>query len=162
MTIGNRIIQARKKKGLTQEYLAEQLQVSRQAVSKWETGQSSPDTKNLIALSQLLGVSVEYLATGNQAAQEPPAPKPDHRLEEILSNTGFGLFLLAILMYLIGFLTGIFNEMVIIRTENFGIGIPFLLYGDSPAAIVLLVFEGIFLIGAVTLWTISYRLGKKT
>ena len=64
MTIGNRIAGLRKSKGFTQEYVAEQLGVSRQAVSKWEQDQTSPDTKNLIILANLLGSSVEYIATG--------------------------------------------------------------------------------------------------
>ena len=67
MTIGERIAKCRKEKNLSQEYLAEQLEVSRQAVSKWETGLSEPDTGNLIRLGQILGVSVEYLASGEEA-----------------------------------------------------------------------------------------------
>lgn len=68
MTIGNRISELRKQKNYSQEYLAEILGVSRQAVSKWEQDKSSPDTQNLIALAELLGVSVEFLATGKESA----------------------------------------------------------------------------------------------
>ena len=64
MTIGSRIAKCRKEKNLSQEYIAEMLEVSRQAVSKWECDITEPDTGNLIALSNLLGVSVEYLAKG--------------------------------------------------------------------------------------------------
>ena len=64
MTIGKRISELRKQHNYSQEYLAERLNVSRQAVSKWEQDQTSPDTNNLIALAQLFDVSVEYLATG--------------------------------------------------------------------------------------------------
>ena len=63
-TIGTRIANLRSQYSYSQEYVAEQLGVSRQAVSKWEQNQSSPDTENLIALSQLFKVSVEYLAIG--------------------------------------------------------------------------------------------------
>lgn len=157
MTIGNRITNARKEKGLTQEYLAEQLQVSRQAVSKWETGQSSPDTKNLIALSQLLGVSVEYLAIGTQ---KPPPQKPDHRLERILNTTAAVLFGLGLIAYLVGILTGEFDEMVTIWVGNVGVGVPPLIYGDSPAAIVLLVLVAFLEVSAIVLWWISYKLGN--
>lgn len=65
MTIGSRIAKCRKEKNLSQEYIAEMLEVSRQAVSKWECDLTEPDTGNLIALSNLLGVSVEYLAKGD-------------------------------------------------------------------------------------------------
>ncbi len=70
MSIGNRISELRKKHNYSQEYVAEQLDVSRQAVSKWEQDQSSPDTNNLIALAGLFNVSVEYLATGKGADAE--------------------------------------------------------------------------------------------
>ena len=74
MTIGQRICELRKEKGYSQEYVAERLDVTRQAVSKWETDLSAPDTYNLIALAELLGVSVEYIATGKGEDTPPPAP----------------------------------------------------------------------------------------
>lgn len=64
MTIGNRISELRKKYSYSQEYVASKLGVSCQAVSKWETDQTAPDTYNLIALAELFNVSVEYLAIG--------------------------------------------------------------------------------------------------
>ena len=57
----NRLMQYRKKAGLSQEELADKLGVSRQAVSKWECAESSPDTDNLIALSKIYGVSLDEL-----------------------------------------------------------------------------------------------------
>lgn len=51
----------RKNKGLTQEEMAEKLDVSRQAVAKWESGQVYPDISNLIQISNLLNVTVDYL-----------------------------------------------------------------------------------------------------
>ena len=59
--IAQRLAARRKQAGLSQEALAEQLGVSRQAVSKWERSESSPDTDNLIALAQLYGVSLDDL-----------------------------------------------------------------------------------------------------
>ena len=59
--IAERLATRRKKAGLSQEALAEKLGVSRQAVSKWERSESSPDTDNLIALAQLYGVSLDEL-----------------------------------------------------------------------------------------------------
>ena len=66
MTIGNRISKLRKEYSYSQEYIATQLGVSRQAVSKWEQDKTAPDTYNLIALAELFNVSVEYLATGKK------------------------------------------------------------------------------------------------
>lgn len=61
MSIGTRILQKRKEKGLSQEKLGEQLNVSRQTVYKWETDQSTPEIANLIAMAEILDVSVGWL-----------------------------------------------------------------------------------------------------
>jgi len=61
MTLSEKIHQLRKGRGLSQEELALQLTVSRQAISKWELGESVPDTENVIQISKLFGVSTDYL-----------------------------------------------------------------------------------------------------
>ena len=72
MSIGDRIIELRKQKKLSQGQLAEIVGVSRQAVSKWESGQNSPDTIKLIHLADILDTDVEYLATGRKTPKEEP------------------------------------------------------------------------------------------
>ena len=72
MSIGDRIIELRKQKALSQGQLAEIIGVSRQAVSKWESGQNSPDTIKLIHLADILDTDVEYLATGRKTPKEEP------------------------------------------------------------------------------------------
>jgi len=62
--MGTRIAEARRKKGLTQAQVAEKLDVSFQAVSSWERDEYIPDTKNLIALSELLDISLAALTSG--------------------------------------------------------------------------------------------------
>ena len=64
MNFGERIIALRKERDISQTELARRLNVSRQAVSKWEQGTSSPDTAKLNQLAQILETDVEYLATG--------------------------------------------------------------------------------------------------
>lgn len=64
MSIGERITELRKAADISQGQLASLLNVSRQAVSKWENDQSSPDTIRLIQLADVLNTQVEYLATG--------------------------------------------------------------------------------------------------
>ena len=64
LNLGERILTLRQQRNISQADLARRLEVSRQAVSKWETGQSSPDTMKLIHLAELFDVEVEYLATG--------------------------------------------------------------------------------------------------
>ena len=61
MLIGEKLRRLRIARQLSQEQLADKLQVSRQAISKWELGESIPDTENLILLSKFYGVSIDYL-----------------------------------------------------------------------------------------------------
>ncbi len=61
MILADKIIEERKKLGLSQEEFAEKLSVSRQAVSKWESAQSVPDLQKIIVMSQLFSVSTDYL-----------------------------------------------------------------------------------------------------
>ena len=67
----NNLAQARRQKGLSQWDVAEALDVSRQAVSRWETGAAAPTTDNLIRLSQLYGVSLDALIRSD------PLPQPE-------------------------------------------------------------------------------------
>jgi len=59
--IANRLVQLRKENGLSQEALAAKLGISRQAISKWERAEASPDTDNLMALAELYGMSLDAL-----------------------------------------------------------------------------------------------------
>ena len=61
MILADKIIRLRRKNGWSQEELAEKMNVSRQAVSKWESGASDPSTSNLLALAKLYGISAEEL-----------------------------------------------------------------------------------------------------
>ena len=61
MTFGEKLQLLRKQNGMSQEQLALKLDVSRQAISKWELNNSLPDTENAIQLSQLFCVSLDYL-----------------------------------------------------------------------------------------------------
>ena len=72
MSVGQRIMELRKEKSLSQGQLATQLGVSRQAVSKWENDLSNPDTEKLIELAEILGTEVTYLAPGEKPVYEHP------------------------------------------------------------------------------------------
>jgi len=61
MSFSEKIQILRKQKGISQEQLAEMLDISRQAVSKWELGESLPDVENIVKLSEIFGVSTDYL-----------------------------------------------------------------------------------------------------
>ena len=82
MNFSEILIQRRKQLGLSQESLAEKIQVSRQAVSKWETGEAMPDMPKLIALADALEMSLDALCgrtfpeqVVNPSAPEKPAPE---------------------------------------------------------------------------------------
>lgn len=73
MSIGERIAELRKQQNISQGQLAEALDVTRQAVSKWENDLSAPDTIKLIQLAEVLDTDVEYLATGRRSyGRRPP------------------------------------------------------------------------------------------
>lgn len=76
MTLCEKLIDLRRKAGLSQEQMAQQLDVSRQAVSKWETGESLPDTNKLLAIGRLLGVTVDYLLDDEQTDPAPTSAGP--------------------------------------------------------------------------------------
>lgn len=77
MTSGQRIYKCRKTKKLSQQYVADMLGVSRQAVSKWENDTSTPDTVHYINLAKIFGVSVEYLAFGEVELAVPVDDAPE-------------------------------------------------------------------------------------
>jgi len=73
MSLGERITELRNLAGLSQNQLAKAMDVSRQAVSKWETDQSSPDSMKLSRLAKVLDTDIEYLTTGRRTfGRRPP------------------------------------------------------------------------------------------
>ena len=86
MTLGEKIKEARKQCGLSQEQLAEKMAVSRSAVAKWEANNGLPDVDNLKALAQLLNVSVDYLLDDGEVIDEVVMREPYN-----LSDYGKGI-----------------------------------------------------------------------
>ena len=70
MEIGNKLNQLRKLSGMTQEQLAEKLNVSRQTISKWESGGTSPDLESIVKVSKLFHVSLDDLLMEGDADVE--------------------------------------------------------------------------------------------
>ncbi len=88
MTIGEKLSRLRKENNLTQEQVADLLGVSRQAVSKWESGVTFPETEKLIRLSDLYGCTVDYLLKEN--AERKEAPREDASAQP--GRVPFGFF----------------------------------------------------------------------
>ena len=75
MTLGEKLQRLRKARGMSQEELAARMGVSRQAVSRWELNIALPDTENVVRLSELFGVTTDYLLKEREA-EENPSPEP--------------------------------------------------------------------------------------
>ena len=88
MSFAERILYCRKKAKLSQEELASKLGVSRQAVSKWETGESIPDMNNLAALAEIFDVSLDWLIKGEEEKRQENREKVpfEERLPKFLGN----------------------------------------------------------------------------
>ena len=87
LAMAQRLVDRRKAAGLSQEALAAQLGVSRQAVSKWERSESSPDTDNLIALAALYGVSLDELLYGEAVGDGDDGTEALDETKEAESST---------------------------------------------------------------------------
>ena len=126
MTTGQKIYECRKRAGMTQEELAGQLNVSRQAVSKWEADAAFPETEKILALCRLFSLSADELLFGNEphgqspsdsagdapacapAAYAPPRKRKNVSTQKVLGYAGGGLAMLGalisfIFVFLIGF-----------------------------------------------------------
>lgn len=111
MTIGEKILNLRKARGWSQEELAEHIGVTRQAVSRWESGAAKPDTDKVIAICDLFGVSADYLirdyAGGSSEPVQTAAPKQATAIGEAIRAMTLrqwlllGAFVLGALMLLI-------------------------------------------------------------
>ena len=77
MTFGERLYQLRKQKYISQEELADIMDVSRQSISKWELDQTYPDVDNLVRLAKFFEVSVDFLVTGEETTSTAEQTKED-------------------------------------------------------------------------------------
>ena len=85
MIFADKLIALRKKEGWSQEELAQQLNVSRQSVSKWEGAQSVPDLDKIVQLSRIFGVSTDYLLKDELEEQEPAPSLPEQPQRRLVS-----------------------------------------------------------------------------
>lgn len=80
MSLGNKLAEARKRQNLTQEQLAEKLDVTRQAVSRWESDAAYPETDKIVRMAQILEVSCDYLLQDGVDEEGKPVKSPVTRL----------------------------------------------------------------------------------
>ena len=95
MTLSEKLYSLRRKQGLSQEALAEKLDCSRQVISKWENGTTTPDAEMLQKYSELFGVSIDYLV--KEDIEKPTSVQPTGKNDgnkKLLGILGFVLSLM--------------------------------------------------------------------
>lgn len=125
MTFGEKLLSLRQRARMSQDALAEKLNVSRQAVSKWERDEAMPETENVIRIAQIFTVSTDYLLLNDpQPVQQQAAPQTQalggNRIERFIRRHGYkaGFFLMAGGAFLC-----IIALLVMLLLPNFGSGI---------------------------------------
>ena len=96
MSLGERLINLRKEKHLSQEELAEKLGVTRQTISKWETEESKPDFDKIIPLCMVLGISSDELLTGEKKVIEEPSKKENRKKAALGFSISIFLYFISI------------------------------------------------------------------
>lgn len=99
MNLNENIAVQRKMKNLSQDELASKLNVSRQAISKWETGKTSPDIENLMQLSKIFGITVDKLI-GNEFKEVEETFVENHTFQP--KQYGIGFVILAFFFLVVG------------------------------------------------------------
>ena len=107
MKLSDKIIGLRKSNGMSQEDLAEKLDVSRQAISRWESGTAMPDANNILQLSKLFGVTTDYLLNDDYQSDND-LPKVKEVQNDNLGQIMVYLVTLEVMVLLIQFMTTVF------------------------------------------------------
>jgi len=111
------LVELRKNKELSQEFLAEELNVSRQAISKWERGEAFPDLQNSVSLANVLGVSLDELILGSDSQSQLSTKTVKHKFKVDYSHIYLLSFPLIIMVEFIehNYHIGILSSTVVIR-----------------------------------------------
>ena len=89
MQLQDKILQLRKRSGLSQEALAERIGVSRQAVSKWETGEAVPELSKLLLLARAFSVTTDYLLSEDESEPKPLEASPAEKTSDEKKKESF-------------------------------------------------------------------------
>ena len=144
MTLGERLTELRKKKNLSQEEVAEKLNVTRQSVSKWETDESKPDFDKIVPICELYEISTNELLSGTKEEKEEQEVevinKDNKKKRALIISSAIFLYFLAIIWIIV-------SEVSFNLNEGFMVGGFFLL---CAIATCLLVYQGIMLSTTIT------------
>lgn len=161
MQLSDNILQLRKALGLSQEQLAEQIGVSRQSISKWETGQSAPELDKLLALSRVFRISTDALL-GNNAPETTPTPPMDIYIRANLLRRfftiGWATTLISVLALICEWISLYFIRNAIIETNTqHGMGFysDLLVYAQHPPMQYVFGLTGLLLLAGIALTIFS-------
>ena len=121
MKLSEKIISLRKSNGMSQQDLAEQLNISRQAVSRWESESAMPDAANILNLSRLFGVTTDYLLNDDYQSDND-LPKAQELRRQNLGQVMFYLVALEVMALLLQFMTTVILQNAVFAFLSF---IPF-------------------------------------
>ncbi len=110
MNFNERLANTRKMKGLSQEGLADKMGVSRQAVSKWETGDAQPDYQKLVALADALDISMDYLCCRTDDVNKTEPKRRNHTFFAVM------IVAVAVIAFFLGTFLGGQKEVVLDKT----------------------------------------------
>lgn len=112
MKLSDKIIQLRKSNGWSQEDLAEKINVSRQAISRWENGTALPDSNNILQLSKLFNVTADYLLNDDYESDDDiPCLKETNKALDNQKKNYRKLLLVASVAFLIGAFCWLFQAI---------------------------------------------------
>lgn len=115
--IGKFIAECRKEQGFTQMQLAEKLNITDRAISKWENGKAMPDSSLMLELCRLLQISVNDLLSGEKLSEENYSRKTEEKLLEIIREKQRTDSLLLFLATFFGLIIGIFAIFILLLSE---------------------------------------------
>lgn len=144
MSLGERLYELRKKKGLSQEEVAEKLNVTRQSVSKWETDESKPDFDKIVPICELYEISTNELLNGTKEEKE-------EKEVEVINNDNKKkraiIISIAVFLYFAALIWIVVSEVAFNLNEGFMVGGFFLI---CAIATCLLIYQGIVLSTTIT------------
>ncbi|MBR4932919.1 MAG: helix-turn-helix transcriptional regulator [Clostridia bacterium] len=158
--IADNISALRRDMGMTQSELAEKLNYSDKAVSKWERGESVPDVTVLKSIAELFGVTVDYLLTEDHTPAEAPVPviKKKQRLDNHTSITCISILIVWLLATFVFVMFDMITPHIFVHWLSF-------IYAIPVSMIVWLVFNSLwfnrrrnFLIISLLMWTLLISL----
>ena len=139
MSLGERLYELRKNKNLSQEEVADQLNVTRQTISKWETDESKPDFDKIVPICELFGIDSKELLTGEKELTKAETETKENK--EIKKKKA-AIISVSILLYFVSIVWIIVSEETFNLNDGLVVGVFLLICGIASA---MLVYQGITL-----------------